>query len=570
VHLRIDHISKKLGQSLPAVVVDLLELAAYIYVADQAVSRGGVKAFEYGQRWRRHFRFEVPVRCPDVWRSPRVNEALVQVLSDLSDDDYEFGFARYKNPPRLERYLFDEIEARPESHGYREVLLFSGGLDSLGGAVQEILQAQNKVALVSHRPANNVYRRQCDLVEALRARLGGRRLDPLHVAVEVNKGRIFDRDYTQRSRSFLFAAVAAAVARLFELNRIRFYENGVTSLNLPLSPHVLGGRASRTTHPRVLAGFQRLFSLLFGVKFQVDNPFQPKTKAEILKGILAAGAGKLCALACSCSRTRQGTTTHPHCGRCSQCVDRRLTALAAGLSDDEDPPGQYACDVLTEPREDAELTLVERYVGTVHRVRRMAGPADLLLAYPEAARALPYLGDTPSAAVQEILALYRRHADQVFDAISAAVSREADHVARRDLPANCMLSIALGGRPSSAPAATPASEDARLTSRPESELVVDSETLTAHWGGHECFLGAGIEFRLLQRLHASVGKFVTLDILREDVWDDSCTEKNTIQRTVSNLRRRLHSDGLLGVEISGNEPGHYRLVVHPPDALVSA
>ena len=40
---------------------------------------------------------------------------------------------------------------------------------------------------------------------------------------------------------------------------LRFYENGVVSMNLPMSAQVVGTRATRTTHPRVLAGFEQLF-----------------------------------------------------------------------------------------------------------------------------------------------------------------------------------------------------------------------------------------------------------------------------------------------------------------------
>jgi hypothetical protein len=179
----------------------------------------------------------------------------------------------------------------PEGEDFQEVVPFPGGLDSLGGAVQEILQGQRKVALVSHRPVSKLYSCQKALVAALGDRLTDPRLRPLHVAVEVNKGKSLGRDFTQRSRSFLFAAVAVVVARLFGLRRVRFYENGVTSLNLPISPQVLGGRATRTTHPRVLDGFGRLFSLLMGCEFVVENPFLWKTKAEVLAGIKAAGCG---------------------------------------------------------------------------------------------------------------------------------------------------------------------------------------------------------------------------------------------------------------------------------------
>ena len=41
VHLKISDISKRLVVNIPDALVDLLEIACYIYAADSAISRGG-------------------------------------------------------------------------------------------------------------------------------------------------------------------------------------------------------------------------------------------------------------------------------------------------------------------------------------------------------------------------------------------------------------------------------------------------------------------------------------------------------------------------------------------------
>lgn len=269
LHLKIHHITHKIGSRLPPEALDLIEIAAYVYAADQLVTRGGTKEFEYGQKWRRHFRLEIPVRRHDLWSRPDVQQKLATTLGFLSDDDYEFGFTKLvKNQP-IQRYLYDDQDA--DDAGFEEVILFSGGLDSFGGAVQEILQGQRKVVLVSHRSVSKLYKRQRELVADISGKLNDNSRKPLHVAVEVNKGKDFGRDFTQRSRSFLFAALAAVVARGFNRDRIRFYENGVISLNFPISPQAIGGRATRTTHPQILTGFEELFTLVFGVPFKVSK-----------------------------------------------------------------------------------------------------------------------------------------------------------------------------------------------------------------------------------------------------------------------------------------------------------
>ena len=70
INLRIADISEPMTTNLPDEVVDLLEIASYVYCADQAAGRGGKKEFEYGCKWRRHFRLELPVRRPKVWSQP--------------------------------------------------------------------------------------------------------------------------------------------------------------------------------------------------------------------------------------------------------------------------------------------------------------------------------------------------------------------------------------------------------------------------------------------------------------------------------------------------------------------
>jgi len=567
VHLNIEHLSRTMCADVPDVAVDLLEVASYIYAADQAISRGGQREFEYGARWRRRFRFEIPVRCPDLWGQPALVSAFAELLGFLSDDDFEFAFTRSKHPRRLSEYLFNDAGAQGGGE-VDEIMLFSGGQDSLGGAVHQICQGLHRVALVSHRPVSKMYARQCDLVRAIRERQPDRRYWPLHVSVEVNKGEQLTRDFTQRSRSFLFASLAAVVARLFGQNRIRFYENGVISLNFPFSPQTLGGRASRTTHPRTLQSLGRFFTLLFNEEFRVLNPFQWNTRTDVLAGIKAAGHGSLCALTSSCIRTHEMTAAQPHCGRCSQCVDRRLAALAAGLDDSEDPARLYRDDILWGPRESAHLTLIERYFGLARRVSAMQDATAFAQEFGELARVVQYCDSTPAAAAARVFELYRRHADQVCGAINAIVAQHTEALRRPDCPVNCLLRIAAGhwqARPSALP--QPPADQGQACEPATWEI--DDETFEVRLGKKTCFLNKSREFMLIQRLNRKPGRFVSLDALREDVWHDRLIDKNTIQRTVSRLRARLRSEGFEGIEIEGIKEG-YRLLLPKPVGAASA
>ena len=92
VHLKIADISKRLLANIPDALIDLLEVASYIYAADSAISRGGQADAQMGMRWRRKLRFVIQVRVPNLWSSAPVASALVETLSFLSEDEYDFEF----------------------------------------------------------------------------------------------------------------------------------------------------------------------------------------------------------------------------------------------------------------------------------------------------------------------------------------------------------------------------------------------------------------------------------------------------------------------------------------------
>lgn len=71
VNLRIDHISRALLGNIPDLLIDLLEVSAYVYCADQRIPRGSDKLTNFGENWRRSLQFSIPVRRPDVLISPQ-------------------------------------------------------------------------------------------------------------------------------------------------------------------------------------------------------------------------------------------------------------------------------------------------------------------------------------------------------------------------------------------------------------------------------------------------------------------------------------------------------------------
>lgn len=172
-------------------------------------------------------------------------------------------------------------------------------------------------------------------------------------------GRKTNQEGSHRARSFLFAALGIANVVAFGLDRLKFYESGFVSLNLPPVGNVLGTRATRTTHPQTLERFSGFFSLLLRKGFRVENPYFWRTKKDVVEKIDRLGFSDLIAQTRSCADVHNLTTMYSHCGCCSQCVDRRFAILGAGL-EQFDPAEAYRVDLMTGERKrviDKEVAL---------------------------------------------------------------------------------------------------------------------------------------------------------------------------------------------------------------------
>jgi len=149
VSLEINDISQPMMGNLPPAFLDLVEIATYVYCADQAVTRGGDGVENLGADWRRRLFFRIPVRSVDFWSADDTREALASTLGFLSEDEYLFEFTELKKGAPAQQYLFSRADI--DSDRIEEVVLFSGGLDSLGGAVQEGVIDKRRIALVTNR-----------------------------------------------------------------------------------------------------------------------------------------------------------------------------------------------------------------------------------------------------------------------------------------------------------------------------------------------------------------------------------------------------------------------------------
>jgi 7-cyano-7-deazaguanine synthase in queuosine biosynthesis len=443
VNVRLMDLAKVFLKHLSPRLEDLLEIAAYVYSTDCATVRGGEWSDDKSvEPWPRDFQLVIPVRDHAFWTREDVLQLLQQALQFLSEDKYSLVFrpmAKQHNG-RQEFFKLDEHQDDWPFYSVDRILMFSGGLDSLAGAIETAARGE-RLVLVSHRPVSIQSKKQTDLVNLLRKTYPG---SMIHVAVCINKDKNKSKEHTQRTRSFLYSALGAIVAASVKANGVRFFENGIVSLNLPVADEVIGSRASRTTHPWALALFGRFYSLVLDRELVVDNPFQFMTKSEVVKIIAENGDGRLIGYTCSCAHQgRFRSRSQQRCGTCSQCIDRRIAVIAAE-QEANDPETDYVIDVFTGPRKEGyEQNMAVDYTRHAYELCGMSEEEMVTKFNTEFARASrPF--PRQSKAAQEFIAMHKRHGAIAKKVIDGQFKVNAGRFFEGTLPESSLLAKVAG------------------------------------------------------------------------------------------------------------------------------
>jgi 7-cyano-7-deazaguanine synthase in queuosine biosynthesis len=353
-------------------VLAFLVIALGVWAADKLQPRRDTP-----DAWTREITLHLPVSPLWLPLGPR----LAELLNFLTGDDWTL---RLREAP-LELGFKAEWPHRWSPEG---VMLFSGGLDSLVGAV-DWLEAGKRLLLVSHYDFGQLAARQQNLAAALMGHYGAARVHHLGIRVQFPEAP----ELSLRSRSLLYLALGlAAAAPWGQALPVIMPENGWISLNPPLTGNRLGSYSTRTTHPYFL---ERLTGLWREAEWAapLGNPYQEFTKGEMVQGCRNRELlKKLFRLSVSCARpvvSRWQGGAAGACGYCYPCLMRRAALHTSGW----DQGGDYRHDVLASP----EIL--------PHRVRGGDLRA-LLLAVksweeaPEEVAARLMLGDSPAAVAE--------------------------------------------------------------------------------------------------------------------------------------------------------------------------
>lgn len=388
------------GPRLSAIGEDLLRLGGSVYCADRIVRRAG-----FNDRWHRDLSLQIGVSDRTAWAAAL--PPLTEALEFLSGDRWEVSLRRSAGPIRQ----MEDMAPQGELNTYDAVCLFSGGLDSLCGAVG-LLEDGKRVALVGHYENGLAPKRQKLLADRLARTYGAEqsRLFQLHLGPAARtphqtrplpKGS--DRESSFRARSMLFISAGVALADA-QGPDIPLYvpENGFIGINVPLRSTRAGSRSTRTTHPWFMDRVEEALRAV-GVETAILNPFRTRTKGEVLASVAAVqGMEDLVPISLSCSHPESLHNfgfSPQHCGYCFPCLIRQASIHAAGMADRT----EYAYDVLTDGRFlAADTGRAADPMAVFNSLRKTPGRFDVLRNGPVAA-----------ADVAEFSNVYRRGREEL-------------------------------------------------------------------------------------------------------------------------------------------------------------
>ncbi|WP_316205315.1 Qat anti-phage system QueC-like protein QatC [Bradyrhizobium sp. SZCCHNS3004] len=301
---------------------DLLSIALSVMAADAAGRRNLSP-----DGWTREFDLEIAVAEPTLWNE--LADLVTDALAFLTTDRWRLRFiagGAAPSPPAE--------HIRPPENA---VVLLSGGLDSLSGAIDLAASGERLVAI------SKTVRGDAEKQVEFASRIGtGLRHFQLNDNATVPGGD----DTTQRARSIIFLAfgvlVATALRPYNSGGALPLYvcENGFIAVNPPLTGSRVGSLSTRTAHPYFLTLMQDILDAAsIGVK--IRTPYATKTKGEMLRECAdQLLLRKLAGRSTSCGRFQR--FNYRHCGRCVPCQVRRAAFLAWG----EDDPTEYVYEDL--------------------------------------------------------------------------------------------------------------------------------------------------------------------------------------------------------------------------------
>lgn len=303
---------------VPPVTYSLLYLSAIVYAIDRGIDRHRYSI----DGWSREL--DVDINLPEYELFQPVERQIDTMLSFLTGDYWSchfIGTAQVRYGRYGQTNYFD---------GITQVNLFSGGMDSLIGAIDYMTDNPNgKLFLASHYDSvmRGPLSDQDRLKKIFRRKYSRQYAEITAVMITPE----LSAELSCRSRSLMFLSIALIVASYANC-KIVVPENGSVSLNFPLSPSRRASCSTRTTHPVFLKQYREVLKAL-GLTTQVENPYEKMTKGEMVQH--CSDKDYLMSIvehSNSCGKRgmhqHMYDNTHAtHCGHCMPCMYRKAAMI---------------------------------------------------------------------------------------------------------------------------------------------------------------------------------------------------------------------------------------------------
>jgi len=322
---------RKMYQFYDLLAIDLLYISLLIFAADRLVLRAQAR-----DCWSRKIEMNIPVLNLKKWNANR--ELLQNMIGFLSGDSWVINFRQRVLNEEEVHYRDKMIASKVLPKSYDRVCMFSGGLDSFVGVIDILESTDTDTLFVSHYGGGKGTKEYQDMLKSTLIEQYNLEERDFCQFYALAKNGLED---TTRTRSFMFfchaIALASAMGKPVELI---IPENGLISLNIPITHSRLGTSSTRTTHPHYLQMLQELLGHL-GLNISLKNPYQYLTKGEMLlqcknQDFLENELHNTMSCSHPDQGRRRGATKSCHCGYCLPCVIRKAAIKRAGLPDESD------------------------------------------------------------------------------------------------------------------------------------------------------------------------------------------------------------------------------------------
>lgn len=310
--------------------LDLLYISLFVFAVDRSIPRDLSE-----DSWSRNLEIHIPVLAYEKWE--REVELLESMLGFLSGDSWRIIFRKRKKIKREEKMYEKFNKLKGNKYSYNTLCMFSGGLDSGIGAINLLENSEDKTGIlfISHYGGGKGTKEYQDILR--KSLMKEYKIGEEHFYQNYAKA-VNGQEDTTRTRSFMFFSHAIAYATAMEGQvELIIPENGLISLNIPLTHTRLGTSSTRTTHPYYIKMFQQLIIDL-GIQLSITNPYQFKTKGEMIfecknRQLLQDNIANTM----SCSHPDvgrfHGADHSYHCGYCFPCTIRRAAIKRGQLND---------------------------------------------------------------------------------------------------------------------------------------------------------------------------------------------------------------------------------------------